>query len=281
MFTIFVSAQSILILNSNDKIDRYKSMEKSFEDAINMPYEKMEICHKSEKEIEEYLYDVYPDIVYAIGTKAYQYAKKYLPEKKIFFSSIVNYKRFKMNKHTYGVSNELHTGMKLTLIKSLLPHTKSLSIIYSKYTEDVYESFREEAAAFGIKIIGEKINKGEDIDLNKVEKADAFVMLADPVLVKDESKVKSLYKRLKSKKVPVIAYHPVYLKYGAMLVLSVDTPTIGRQVASMVTQEVRESLFTPIQLPAGSKVIFNQGLAKRMGIYYDKAALIIVNKVIK
>ena len=281
ILTVSLCAQSILILNSNNKIERYRTMEKSFESAIERPFVQMDICNKSEKEIEEYLYDEYPDIVYTIGTKAYQYAKKYLPEKQIFFSSIMNYKRLNMGKHIYGVSNELHTGMKLTLIKSLLPDTNSVSMVYSRYTKDVYESFKKEAAQFGIKVIGEKIDSGDEINIDMLGKADIFVMIADPLLVKDEGKVKRLYKKLKKKKIPVIAYHPVYLKYGALLVLSVDIPTIGRQVASMVNQEIQGNSFKAIQLPAGSKVIFNQGLAKRMGIHYDKAALNIVNKVIK
>ena len=200
ILTVSLCAQSILILNSNNKIERYRTMEKSFESAIERPFVQMDICNKSEKEIEEYLYDEYPDIVYTIGTKAYQYAKKYLPEKQIFFSSIMNYKRLNMGKHIYGVSNELHTGMKLTLIKSLLPDTNSVSMVYSRYTKDVYESFKKEAAQFGIKVIGEKIDSGDEINIDMLGKADIFVMIADPLLVKDEGKVKRLYKKLKKKK---------------------------------------------------------------------------------
>jgi len=256
-------------------------MENAFSKHIKKDFTRMDIAQMSQNQIKEYLYDEYPDIVYAIGTKAYQYAVKYIPEKKIFFSSIVNYKRLKMGKKRFGVSNELHTGMKLTLIKSLLNKTKTISLIYSRYTKNIYESFKEEAKHVGIQVIGQKIDKDSVFDMPKLQSADAFVMIADPILLKDEKKVKRLYSAFKKVNKPIIAYHPLYIKYGAVLILSVDIPTVGRQVASMIQSNMSGNTFTPIQMPIGTKVIFNQGLAKHMKLHYDKSALGIVNKVIK
>ncbi|RLA69789.1 MAG: ABC transporter substrate-binding protein [Epsilonproteobacteria bacterium] len=281
LLTMSLYAETILVMNSNAKIDRYKSMEKAFSQDIKSDFKRIDIGNMAKDEIREYLYDIYPDRVYAIGNKAFQYASKYIPEKKIFFSSIVNYKRLKMGKKCFGVSNELHTGMKLTLIKSLLSHTKTISMIYSRYTKNVYESFKEEAKHVGIKVIGQKIDKDDTFDMQKLQSADAFVMIADPILLKDEKKVKELYSTLKKRKKAIVAYHPLYIKYGAVLILSVDTPTVGRQVASMIKSDMSGNTFVNIQTPIGSKVIFNEGLAKRIKLYYNKSALGIVNKVIK
>ena len=281
LFTVSLYAETILVMNSNAQIERYKSMENAFTEDIDMDYKRIDIRNMSQNNIKEYLYDEYPDIVYAIGTKAYQYATKYIPEKKIFFSSIVNYKRLKMGKKCFGVSNELHTGMKLTLIKSLLSNTKTISMIYSRYTKSVYESFKKEAKHVGIKVIGQKIDEESVFDMPKLQSADAFVMIVDPVLLKDEKKVKGLYSTLKKSNKAIVAYHPLYIKYGAVLILSVDIPTVGRQVSSMVQSDMSGHAFTPIQMPIGTKVIFNEGLAKRMKLHYDKSALGIVNKVIK
>ncbi|PHS40370.1 MAG: ABC transporter substrate-binding protein [Sulfurovum sp.] len=281
LLTISLVAETILLMNSNAKIERYESMEKAFTNSIDKPFKRIDIGNMSKKKIKEYLYDEYPDIVYAIGTKAFQYARKYVPEKKIFFSSIVNYKRLKMGKKCFGVSNELHTGMKITLLKSLLSQTKTLSMIYSRYTKNVYESFKEEAKHVGIQVIGQKIDEDDIFDMPKIQSADVFVMIADPILIKDEKKVKRLYSTLKKANKPIIAYHPLYIKYGAVLVLSVDTPIVGRQVAAMIQSDMNGNAFTPIQMPIGTKIIFNKGLAERMKLYYDKSALGIVNKVIK
>lgn len=279
--TILLYSETILIMNSNAKVERYKSMESEFSKHIKNDFTRIDIAKMSKNDIKEYLYDKYPDIVYAIGTKAYQYATKYIPEKKIFFSSIMNYKRLKMGKKCFGVSNELHPGMKLTLIKSLLNKTKTISLIYSHYTKNVYESFKEEAKHVGIKVIGQKIDEDSVFDMRKLQSTDAFLLIADPILLKDEKKVKELFNALKKANKPIIAYHPLYVKYGAVLILSVDIPTVGRQVASMIQSDMSGHTLTPIQMPIGTKVIFNEGLAKRMKLHYDKSALGIVNKVIK
>lgn len=281
LLTISLYAETILVMNSNAKIERYKSMEKAFSSNIDKPFKRIDIAKMSKNQIKEYLYDEYPDIVYAIGTKAYQYARKYIPEKKIFFSSIVNYKRFKTGKRCFGVSNELHTGMKLTLIKSLLSKTKTISIIYSSYTENIYENLKEEAHNIGLEVIGQKIDEDDIFDMPKLQSTDAFVMIADPILIKDEKKVKRLYRTLKKANKPIIAYHPLYLKYGAVLIISIDIPAVGRQIASMIHSELNGNMFTPVQMPIGTKVIFDKGLAKRMHLHYDKSALDIVNKVIQ
>lgn len=274
-------AETILVMNSNAKVTRYSQMEKSFKKHIDTKIQHVDIAKMSKKEVKEYLYKVYPDVIYAIGTKAYQYAYNFVPEKKIFFSSIVSYKRLHMNKNIFGVANELHTGMRLTLIKSLLSKTKSLSLIYSRYTKDIYKSFEEEAKNVGIEITGQMIGDDDVFDMQKILNSDAFMMIADPILIKNESKIKALFKEMKRSKKPVIAYHKAYINYGAMLVLSVDTMTIGKQVASMMYSEKVGALHQRIQVPIGSEVIFNEGLAKRMGVYYNKSALDIVNKVIE
>ena len=281
LLTVSLYAETILVMNSNAKIDRYKSMENAFSQDIHRDFKRIDIAKMSKNEIKEYLYDEYPDIVYAIGNKAFQYARHYIPEKKIFFSSIVNYKRLKIGKKSFGVSNELHTGMKLTLIKSLLSNTKTLSMIYSRYTKNIYESFKDEAKDVGIKVIGQKIDEDYEFDMSKLMSTDAFVMIADPVLLHDEEKVKAFYKNMKKSNKPVISYHPLYIKYGAVLIISADTATIGRQVASMIDSDISGTAFTPIQTPIGSKIIFNEGLAKRMKLHYNKSALGIVNRVIK
>ncbi len=281
LLSVSLYAETILVMNSNAKVERYKSMENAFTKDIDKKFKRIDIGNMSKDKIKEYLYDEYPDIVYAIGTKAYQYASKYIPEKKIFFSSIVNYKRFKIGKKCFGVSNELHTGMKLTLVKSLLNQTKTLSMIYSRYTKNIYENFKEEAQDVGIKVIGQKIDEDDTFDMPKLQSADAFVMIADPVLLKDEVKVKAFYKMMKKANKPIVAYHPLYIKYGAVLVISVDTPTVGRQVSSMIKSDIAGAEFTSVQVPIGSKVIFNQREAKRMKLNYNKSALGIVNKVIK
>jgi len=277
----FLNAQKVLVINSNSNIDRYHQVENAFKTSFTHPATYMDISKMSEKEIQNYLYESYPDIVYTIGTKAYQYAYKYIPEKEIFFSSIVNYERLPSTKKYFGVSNELHSGMQLTLIKSFFPSIRELAVIYSEYTQDILDHYNKEAKALGIKLIEQKISTPEMIDKNKLAKADGLLLIADPILIKDEAKVRELFSYMKQHKKPIFAYHKLFIDQGATLVISLDADTIGRQIASMIHAFKNGNAFTPIQVPVGTTVIFNQRTANQLDRAYEASAFGLATKVIK
>jgi len=277
----FLNAQKVLVMNSNSQVDRYHQVEDAFKTSFTHPATYVDISKMDEKEIQNYLYEVYPDIVYTIGTKAYQYAYKYIPEKKIFFSSIVNYERLSSTKRYFGVSNELHSGMQLTLIKSFFPTIKDLTVIYSKYTEDILEHYKQEAKNLNIKLSTQKISTPDMIDKEKIAKTDGLLLIADPILMKDEAKVKEIFRDMKRYRKPIFAYHELFIAHGATLVISIDANTIGRQIASMIHSFSSDNAFTPIQVPVGTTVIFNQRVANQLSRAYTPAALGVASKVVK
>jgi putative ABC transport system substrate-binding protein len=277
----FLNAQKILVINSNSEIERYHQVENSFKASFNQAATHLNISKMSEKEIRNYLYDFYPDIIYTIGTKAYQYAYKYLPERKIFFSSIVNYERLASTKKYFGVSNELHSGMQLTLMKSFFPNMTKVAIIYSDYTQDIVEHYSKEAKSLNITLIHQKVSRPEMIDNSKLGEADGLLLIADPILIKDEAKVKELFSYMKRQRKPVFAYHELFINHGATLVISIDANTIGRQIASMINAYTSGNAFTPIQVPVGTTVIFNQKVANELSHINEPSALGLATKVIK
>jgi putative ABC transport system substrate-binding protein len=282
LFTVsFLFAEKILVLNSNNSIEKYSSVEKSFQENIIGDVKSLDISSMKNKQIKDYLYDEYPDIVYTIGTKAYKYANIYIPEKTLFFSSIVNYQRLDVTKNRFGVSNELHTGMNLTIIKSLFPNTQKLSIVYSSYTKELFDNFKQNALQIGIEIIGEEISEDRDMDIQKIQNSDGLILIADPLLLKDEQKVLSLFEKVKMIKKPIFAYNELFIKFDATLIISADNPTIGRQVASMINQYVQKEDFTPIQMPMGTNVIFNKKVADELELKYNKNGLSLVNRVLE
>jgi len=281
LLTLSLYASKVLVLNSNNTIKKYQSIQKSFTENFKQPYTTLDISKMSKNNIKEYLYDEYPDIVYTIGTKAYSYANMFIPEKTIFFSSIINYKRLKSTDNRYGVSNELHSGMNLTLIKSLFNTTKKLSIVYSEYTHDLYKSFKQNAQMMDIEIIGQKISKEDSIDIEQLKNTDGFILISDPILLNNENKIISLFSDLKELKIPIFAYHELFIKFGASLVISADNPTIGRQVSIMIEHYEKNNEFQKLQLPMGTNVVFNKKVIKELGVKYNKSALSIANKIIE
>jgi len=281
LFILTLYADKVLILNSNANIQKYKSVQEEFIKNTKKPYEVLDIAELSQKKIKEYLYDEYPDVIYTIGSKAYRVANKYIPEKTIFFSSIINHNRLDINEKRYGVSNELHSGMHLTIIKSLFRETKTLSLIYSDYTKDLFEHFKSNASNIGIKIIGEKITHESFVEMQNLKQSDGLILIADPLLLKNQQRIKKLFKDMKKIKKPIFAYHELYVKLGASLVVSADNQTIGRQIAYMMQLFNDKREFIKIQIPMGTTVIFNKKMIESLGINYSEDALSVVSKVIE
>ncbi len=283
-FWIFsLHAQSVLVINSNAEIKKYAQAVEAFRKNYHHDVTVLDISHMSAKEIKNYLYDEYPDIVYAVGAKAYQYANTYLPEKTIYFSSIIDYNKLPMSAKRYGISNAVHNGMQLALITSALPSVHSIGIVYSKYTQNIMDDIYQNAQKIGIEIHPLKLtatfHESDKLD-TLIQKSDALMIIPDPIFLNNQTHIKYFFNRAKQDHKAVIAYHELFINYGAVLAISVDNPTIGRQIAMMI--ENGNNAHQPvIQYPAGTHIIFNKREATQCGIVYNPDISQIATKIIE
>jgi len=278
------SAQSILLMNSSDNVEKYNQAATAFKENFHQPIKMINISDMNTKEIKKYLYDEYPDIIYTIGSKSYQYANRYLPEKTIFFSSIVNWKRLPLSKNQYGISNEVYSGMQLTLIKSIFPKISSIGVIYSKYTKNIVDSLKMNAQKLGIKIVAQEVNK-ESVKKKDfqplLKETQALILISDPVLLSEQEVVKDIFKESAKLNKAIFAYHQLFINYGALLTISVDNPTIGRQMATTITDYLQKQKISKVQYPIGTKVIFNKRVADKLGISYNENISFLANEIVE
>ncbi len=94
--------------------------------------------------------------------------------------------------------------------------------------------------------------------------------------------VADLFKLCDEQLIPILTYHPAFAEYGAMMIISVDHATTGRQAAAM-TREVlsKNTVQKKVQLPAGSHIILNLKKADEYGLKYGDSALDAVNGIIE
>ena len=284
LFSLLLHAQSILVINSNSNVKKYTEAVDEFGKNFNKPFKTVDISSMNNKEIKKYLYDEYPDIVYTVGAKAYQYANEYIPEKEIYFSSIVDWKKLSLKNNRYGVSNELHSGMQLTLAKSIFNNIKTIGVIHSKYSQNLVNDLRRDGEALGITILPVKIDEDSLKNFrfdDSIKQCDAMMILPDPLFLNNEEAVKAVFRVSKEYKKPVIAYHELFLQYGATLVISVDNPTIGRQIASMIESHIHNEVIEKIQYPAGTNIIFNKKEALLIGVDFNQESSSFVSEVLE
>ena len=279
---------TIMVINSNASVEKYRIVQEEFTRSMSIPVKEVDLGEKKWKlrEIEELLYDVYPDLVYCIGTKAYLLAKKFISERNIVFSSIMNWRRLRLTRHTYGVSNELNPEMQLTLYRTMFPGVRRIGILYShKYNKHWFEAAREAGREMGVKLIGRSLSKRRDTlpELKELLPGiDALWLISDPVVMADKDTLLEIFRQCDAIKKPIFSYHDALTDYGAVLIVSVDNPTTGRQ-AAVISQEVLTDglVKARVQLPAGSHIVLNLEKAKEYGLTYGEMALSMVNRFIE
>ncbi len=277
----------IMVINSNAAVDKYRIAQEEFIKSIPTPVVKVDLGNKKLKlrEIEDFLYDEYPDLVYCIGTKAYLLANKFISDRNIVFSSIINWHRLPLAQKTYGVSSELNPEMQITLYRYIFPGLKRIGILYSnKYNKQWFNEAQRSAKGMGVEIIGRSLSKRRDTlpELDGLLKEiDALWLISDPVVMSDKKCLIEVFKQCDASKIPILSYHDAFAEYGAMVIVSVDNPTTGRQAAA-ISREVlsKDVVKKKVQLPAGSHILLNLKKADEYGLKYREMALSAVNRII-
>ena len=278
----------IMVINSNAAVDKYKIAQEEFTRSTSTPVVEIDLGERKWKlgEIEDLLYDEYPDLVYCIGTKAYLLARKFISDRNIVFSSILNWHRLPLTKKTYGVSSELNPEMQITLYRYLFPVLKRIGVLYSnKYNKQWFIEARAAGKEMGVEIIGRSLSKRRDV-LPELEgllkEVDALWLISDPVVMSDKKSLIEVFKQCDVSKIPILSYHDAFAEYGAMVIVSVDNPTTGRQAAA-ISREVlsKDVVKKKIQLPAGSHIFLNLKKADEYGLKYGEMALSMVNRIVE
>lgn len=272
--------KTILIINSNASVKKYKTAQEEF--VKTKPGRVLEFDLESGA-ANMTAHD--PDLVYCIGSKAYFAANKHFGKKKIVFSSIINWERLPKTKGKFGVSNELHPRMPIMMVRYLFPDIKKIGMLYSKkFTQHLFEKSASQAKELGIEIVGKEVGKKPDIsDLKRlIKNGDAFWLISDPLVLHSKGHFLKMLKTCDAAKKPVLTYKDSFVKIGAVLAVSVDDPTIGRQAAGIAMEALEKGrIDEKVQFPAGSRVTLNMGKVKKYKMKCNENALGSVNDIIK
>jgi putative ABC transport system substrate-binding protein len=281
-------SRGILILNSNSAVKNYELAQAAF--AANSAGIKAKINLGDDSNdidtVRERIRQVNPDAIYAIGSKAYLLAHDIAEDRKIIFSSVLNWQRLPMSKNSYGVSNELSPGMQLMTYRYLFPKLKKIGIIYSeKFNKEWLSAAAETATDVGMEIVSIPIAEpaGLTSALEKLlPEVDALWLISDPVVLADQESALEIFNRSATTKKPVIAYAEIFSTLGATLVISADISTMGLQAATLSRDLLEhKEVLQPVVDPAGSYIMLNMKKVKEYGLDLNNEALGSVNQIIE
>jgi len=278
----------VLILNSDSKVQKYTFTNDTFKSKLGYNIAEIDLLGNkvNESSIKKTLSSFKPDVIYCIGARAYLAAHKLAKNSSIVFSSTLNWKRLPINKNTYGVANELPTGMQLMIYRYFFPTINKIGVVYSEsFNKEWLKAAIKAANDIGVEIIGEPVRKPEDVGgaLSRLlPKVDALWITPDPVVLSSTQAILQIFSQSNTLKKPVFAYNEVYARFGAVLVISADLATIGRQAAEVATKILEnKKIPSKIQNPAGSYITLNMIKVEKYGLDINLEAMDSVNRLIQ
>ncbi|MCK4841133.1 MAG: hypothetical protein KAT04_04535 [Methylococcales bacterium] len=277
----------LVIVNSDLSIKKYALTQQLFEANYKSPVTVINLADYSQKKASYLIKKNKSKTIYAIGSKAYLLSQQVAENKNIVFSSIINWQRLTVTKHSYGVAQELPTAMQLTMFRYLFPEIKRVGVLYSKqYNKEWLLDAIEAAKNVGIGLIAKDVDSKRDLSsaiAGLLPTVDVLWLIADPVVLANKAAVNDIFKQTKNRQKPVFTYSQSLLDLGAVLVISADLPTISGQVSALVDELNRNKITITEQVykPAGSHIILNMKQLKKYPIKLNKEALGSVNQIIE
>ena len=280
--------KGVIILNSDMSIYKYSLAQSELKSKITHLKGEIDLGSKwiDEKKIKKMILELDPDVIYCIGSKAYQMAYKLAGKRKIVFSLVINWRRHPIDKTTYGISNELLQGIQLMMYRYFFPEVNKIGILYSKtYNEEWFDDVVEKAKDVGISIIGKSISKPDKIEsaLKKLlPKVDALWLIPDPIVISDIESVNKLFGQCQAAGKPIFTYDKAFADLGATLIMSADIPTMTRQSAEIVFSILEgRKIEEQVQNTAGSHIILNMKKVEEYGLNLNIEALDSVNEIVR
>ncbi|GAA3926770.1 ABC transporter substrate-binding protein [Litoribacillus peritrichatus] len=279
---------SVLLINSNASVERYKTAQNAFTNNINgknISILNLQDNHAPVQHIQDALNSHHFDAIYGIGAKALGSVDHIAPTQPVVFSSVLNWRSFQDQKNFYGVSSDIAPASQLAMFKHFFPDIKSIAVMFNKTNLALVKQAIAASKELNLTLIPLKVESSRNLSVyinEAVTSADALWLIADPVILNSSEKVHAIFKAAKINKRPVFATNEVFAEFGATLTISADLPTVGRQAAILINNVIKQRPPAQrIQFPAGSKISLNLNKVEAYQLNLNYEALDAVNDLIE
>ena len=281
----------VLIINSNGAVPKYQQAQTGFSSHHNFSIDVLDMSKTrvNARRIARIIDRKSPDLIYAIGTKAYMAAYNNKLTMPMVFSSIINWKRLPTNKYIYGVAVEVPLNYQLFIYHYFFPKIHKIGILYNKtYNAELVNKAMTISKTMNIQVIAQPLRRNQSINIvakKLLKKVDAIWLLADPVVLSSRKNVVSLFKLANRASVPIFSYEPAFKNFGSTLTISADPRTIGSQSATLATLAEKILLKQDVkkhhQDPAGTHIILNLKQVDALRLQFNEESFDSVTEIIE
>ena len=186
-----------------------------------------------------------PDLIVTIGSKATELVSQSIKDIPVVFSAVLNpvVSGFVSTERTpegnlTGASLDVPLGIQLEKFKLIVPHLRSVGVLYTSETEPLIREARSISEDLGIKLVAISIESEKEIPavLERLRnEVDGIWAVADPVIFTPQSTQFILLFTLRNG-LPLMGLTPSFVQAGALFTLAPDYKDVGRQAGEMALE---------------------------------------------
>jgi len=218
-----------------------------------------------------------PDLILTIGSKSTELVSEYIKDIPIVFSAVLNpvvsglvsSMNFPQANLT-GAALDVPLKIQLEKFKLIVPHLKSVGVVYTSETEPLVQEAQAISKELGIDLVAEVIESEKEIPsvLGKLEnEVDGVWAVADPLIFTPQSTQFILLFTLR-KGLPLMGLTPSFVQAGALFTLAPDYKDVGRQSGEMALEIIsgKEPKHIPVSMPRMIYLYLNLKTAQQINL---------------
>lgn len=218
-----------------------------------------------------------PDLILTIGSKSTQLVSQYIKDIPIVFSAVLNpvvsgfvsSMEFPQGNLT-GAALDVPLRIQLEKFKLIVPHLKSVGVIYTSETEPLIQEARSLSKELGLDLVTVAIESEKEIPsaLEKLKnEVEGIWAVADPLIFTPQSTQFILLFSLRNG-LPLMGLTPSFVQAGALFTLTPDYKDVGRQAGEMALEIIsgKEPKHIPVSMPRMIYLYLNLKTAQQINL---------------
>ena len=213
------------------------------------------------------------DIVIAIGSQALLFATDNLKEVPVVYCMVMHPENYgiQYNSNIFCVPIRVSVKEQIKNMKSYLPGLKKVGVIYNPFnTAHVIMEAKETCDELGLELVAKDVLSRKAVP-NALEELkgdiDAMLLIADNTVV-TQPNVEFIISYTLKNNIPLMTYSDAFTKVGALMSLSVNYFSVGRQTAKLAHDVLKKNVLLKgnTMKPEHSHLIVNIDTARAIGV---------------
>lgn len=259
---------SYSIEQHKEAIDGFKNMFRA--NKVPAAFFKHTLEKAGEEKIREEIRREKPDVIFAVGSNAAEFATAGFPDIPVVFCLVLEPEKLISSSAT-GITMDIAPEAKLETAKKLIPGITAIGMFYSAGTRPEHKRVSAAGRPLNLKVFAAEINpRTETAEAlkNLASRIDCFLMIPDSEIFFMKSVENLFFESLKNR-IPVIGLSSSFTRAGALFSLECDYADIGRQAGETTLRILggKKPSEIPLRSPAKTALSINMTVARRLGIY--------------